>query len=440
MPSRPNVIVVTLDTVRRDRVSCYGYERETTPALDAFAAEATRFTDPVAQAPWSIPAQASILTGAYPSDHGATTTRPVLGDQPTLAQLLGEAGYETYAVSPNEFVRPATGFGRGFDEFHTLSEITVPQSLVDLFGPGVNTITSTPWLRRPVERTFNALNTGDESTVTGTEGPEDDGTVDRVASVLERASDPYFLYVNLMDAHLPRSPSPDHFERFVDDDLRNVPVAATERAHVFSDRELDPRQRRKLRQLYDADLRTMDDRLSRLLALLESRGDLADSLVVLVADHGEHLGEFDLIGHQHSVFDEVVSVPLVVSFPDQEDRTVDAQVETRRVFHTVLDEAGVRSYPARSLASGRADETAYGEFYIPMLDIGRLIWDRTVEYDQDLLGERLAFVRANGYKLVRHADEEWLFRTPERPDLVLSVEDNPDVYDQLAAAVPAASG
>ena len=435
MPSQPNVIVVVTDTVRRDRVSCYGHERPTTPALDAFAERATRFGDPISQAPWSIPAHASLLTGAVPADHGATTVRPVLRCEETLPALLKTAGYETYAVSANEYVRPMTGFGRGFDEFYTPGRVTAPDPLVRALGPVVNTVTSTAALRRPVERAFNKfLTTDDPSTVTGTEGATDDGTVDRVLDIVDRAHEPYFLYAPLMDAHLPRSPAREPFEQFVDPDLREVELTATERAHVFSeDRRLEECERRKLRQLYDADLRTMDDRLGRLLSGLEARGALDDSLVVLVSDHGEHLGEFDLIGHQHSVFDSVVSVPLVVKVPGQDEgRTVPGQFETRRVFHTILDEAGVRAYPDRTLANGSPDETATGAFYTPMIDIGRLVWDRTVEYDRRLLGERLSFARADGHKLVRQATDEWLLTTPESPGARLSPDEHADIYARLA--------
>lgn len=432
MVSVPNVIVVVADTVRRDRVSCYGYDRSTTPNLDAFAAGATRFADPVAQGSWSIPSHASLFTGAYPRDHGVTTVSPILHGPETLPEVLSEAGYDTYAVSPNEYVRPRTGFGRGFDEFHTLSGLTVPQRLVDLAAPAVNAVTDTASVRRPIERAFNALQHGPDATVLGDEGHEDDGLVERVGSVLSDADAPFFLFANLMDAHLPRSPAARHYESFVDDDLADVPVVANERAHVFGDSEMDERAFRKLSQLYDADLATMDDRLGRLLETFRAAGVLEDSLVVVLSDHGEHLGEFGLVGHQHSVLDGVVSVPLVVQYPDQSaGRVVDRQVETRRVFHTVLDEAGAREYPERSLTSGTGDELARGSFANPMVDLGRLMWEGTVRYDADLLGEPLSFVRSDGHKLVSHDGDEWLFETPERPERLLDVADHEDVYRRL---------
>ncbi|MFT4946279.1 MAG: arylsulfatase A-like enzyme, partial [Natronomonas sp.] len=139
---RPNVIFVLLDTLRADRVSALGYDRETTPNFDAFADDATLFTDAVAQAPWSIPSHASLFTGKYPEEHGATITSPILSGERTLAERLSENGYETYAVSPNDYVRPATGFARGFDSYETGS-LTEPAVTADLLARPVNWFTST---------------------------------------------------------------------------------------------------------------------------------------------------------------------------------------------------------------------------------------------------------------------------------------------------------
>ena len=412
MAGQPNVVWIVLDTVRADHVSSYGYDRETTPQFDAFAADATQYTDAVTQGVWSIPSHGSLFTGKYPTAHGATTIEPVLRDEQTVAELLGEAGYETYAVSANEYVRPLTGFGRGFDEFHTLSRMRAPQPLVDRLAPVINRLASLPDARCPAERLFNGLRKCN-ATTTGLDGPSEDGTVDRVEDVLGRATSPFFLFANLMDCHLPRSPAPRHAERFVDDDLADVEVVANERAHTFGDVEMDQQAVRKMRQLYDADLRTMDDRLGALLDALEAAGVLDDSLVIIASDHGENLGEFSQFGHQFNVFDSVTSVPLVVQYPDGGPDHVGEQVELRRLFHTVLDETGVASYPDRSLASGRGDEVAHGEFYTPMLDLDALLWDDEVVYDSDLVGEALSFVRDGETKLVSFGNSEWLFDLPE---------------------------
>jgi len=430
METPPNVICLVLDTVRADRVSAYGHDRETTPTFDAFAADATTYTDAVAQAPWSIPSHGSLFTGRYPADHGATTTSPVLQDGPTLPELLWAAGYDTHAVSPNEYIRPATGFARGFDSFEMCATVTEPPGTADVVGPLLDWGGHTPSVRRPVERAFNALHELG-ATTTGTVSPPADGVVGAVETVLSSSSSPFFLFVNLLDAHLPRSPDPAHEEQFVDDALDDVAVVTNERAHAFGDYEMGPRAMRKMRQLYDADLRTMDDRLDTLLSTLQAAGVLEDSLVAIFSDHGEHLGEFGLVGHQHSVFDSVVSVPLAVQYPDGGPDRVDDQVELRRLFHTVLDEAGVESYPERSLASGIGDDTARGAFYTPLLDLGEFLWEDTVRYDADLVDEALSFVRTGETKRIQFGDEEWLFELPEWEADALSLDHVPEADDWL---------
>ena len=187
----------------------------------------------------------------------------------------------------------------------------------------------------------------------------------------------------------------------------------------------------------------LEARAQRLAAILlpeelgvgQARGD--DALVAVFSDHGEHLGEFGLVGHQHSVFDSVVSVPLAVDFPDGGPDRVDEQVELRRLYHTILDETGLDSFPERSLASGLGNDTARGAFYTPMLDLEALLWEGTARYEPELLGESLSFVRDGEAKLVRFDGAEWLFDLPERETTSLSLDCVPDEYAWLADPVDA---
>lgn len=435
MKNQPNVLFVVLDTVRRDRVSSYGYARETTPNFDAFADGAMLYADPVAQGSWSVPSHASLFTGKYPFEHGARTISPVLRGEATIAERLSGAGYHTVAVSPNEYVRPLLGFGRGFDEFHTPGHRSLPAPLANLAGRGVNYVSRTPTIRRPLEYLFNRF-----GGATSGESPRPDGSevVDRVDAVLDDVTDPYFLFVNLTDAHLPRSPEPRFRDRFVDPGLSDVAVSPTERDHNFGGDVMDDRALRKLRQLYDADLRTADERLGDLLSVPRQHGALSDTLVAVVSDHGENLGEAGLIGHQHSVRDSVVSVPMAIQYPGQtRGRVVEEQVETRRLFHTILDATGVERYPEETLQSVGDSRPAFGEFYTPMLDVDRLSKDHTAVYDRDLLGRTLSFVRDGEYKLVRRPDRESLHTTPDGPESEVSVSRHQRSYEHLRGAVPA---
>lgn len=405
MTTCPNVVVIVLDTVRRDRVSAYGYDRETTPRFDAFADEAVLFEDAISQSSWSIPAHASLFTGLYPSAHGATTIQPVLQARRPLPSLLQSAGYETFAVSPNEYVRPATGFGDGFDEFYTGGRVRPPESVLSVAGPLLNRLAASPRVRRPLERGFNWLRQRRNlSGETGIESPPAYGVSDRVASILSSASEPFFLFVNLPHAHLPRSPEREYCEQFVDESLPVDAVVTNERSHNFGNVPMSDPEIQAMSDLYDADLRTLDDRLGELLDVLSGTGTREDSLVIITADHGEHLGEYGLVGHQHSVFEPVVSVPLAVDFPGAPPDTVSSQVETRRVYHTALDVAGVRSFPHLSLGSKTGDVTVQSTFHSPMLDLAALLREGQVTYDTEYLGEPLRFRRENGSGAVTFGD------------------------------------
>lgn len=437
MAEPPDIVFVVLDAVRRDRVSCFGYDRDTTPNVDAFAAGATVYENAVAQAPWSIPAHASLFTGQYSHEHGATTVAPVLRNAETLAEVLGRNGYRSCGISPNEYVRPVTGLARGFDEFRTDVRTTVPNSLVGPFGRVINALSGSRTFRPPVESAFNRLklpgggDTDPDSTRT------DEDLLDAAATFLDATDDPAFLFVNLMDAHLPRSPEPRFRDRFLDADLADADVPSNERAHNFGRDVLDDRGLEKLSQLYDADVATADARFGQLLARLESRQSLDDALVVAVADHGENLGEFGLIGHQHAVTDGVTSVPLIVRYPDQGgQRRVASQVETRRVFHTILDVAGARRYPNRSLERVEAERPAVGEFLSPMVDVDHLGENGADVYDADLLGETLSFVQQAGHKVVRWRGEDRLYRTPDCPENERPIAKHRGLYRDLVTAFP----
>lgn len=402
--SAPNVVLLVLDTVRKDRVSAYGYERLTTPRFDRFAEENTRYTDAVTQSSWSIPAHASLLTGLYPEAHGAVTTSPVLRARRPLPTLLSGAGYETYAVSPNEFVRPATGFGTGFDHFYTDAAVTVPEPIVRATDFLLNRITASRY-RRPLEWAFNRLK--QRGPLCGTVEPPSYGVTDRVESIIERASEPFFLFVNLPHAHLPRSPDPAYRQQFVDSDAPTGDVVRTGRTHTFGRRRMDEEAMAAMSDLYDADLRTVDDTLSAVLDAVETTTADAETLVILVADHGEHLGEHGLVGHHHSLFDPVVSVPLAIDFPGGGPDVVDSQVETRRVYHTVAQAAKIASFPDASLRQGRPDTVTRGSFHSPMLDLVSFFQDGAISYDERYLGEPLTFARTQTETQVEFDGESW---------------------------------
>jgi arylsulfatase A-like enzyme len=297
----PNVLLVVLDTTRSDRLSLYGYERETTPNLERLAASSTVYDTAYATSTWTAPSHASLFTGLYPHGHGVTQMAWDLpAAQETLAELLRDAGYDTVGIVGNPMVGRRLGFDQGFDEYYETWEESAA-------GEGTH-----PAVRH-LERFLD-----------------------------NRGSRPFLAFVNLIEPHSPYDSGKTYRGEFVAED-----PPALEQNHwrayyrgrkTFSDREL-----RHLGDLYDAELRYADELVGRLVALLEERRLLDETVLVVTSDHGENLGDHGMLDHVFSLYETTVRIPLLVRFPGvfEPGRRVSAPVQLVDLFPTLLGLAGV---------------------------------------------------------------------------------------------------
>jgi len=283
----PDVIVIVLDTLRADHVSAYGYDRPTTPNLDALGAEATGFTRAKATAPWTLPSHASLFTGLYPFEHTAHTVplaatrddstlidnvRPLPDAAVTVAEVLAEAGYQTAGIVANPvFLAPRYNVQQGFATWDV-------------------------GLRRADEVNRDAL-----------------------AWLDARDPDrPFFLFLNYMDVHNPyntATPQPE-VASLEETDSR----ALLDELHPLvmpGDREPPADRLAVLRDQYDVALRNLDDGLGELVDALRARGLYDDVLLVITSDHGEYLGEHRLLAHSKDVYEPVMAIPLWTRAPGQ---------------------------------------------------------------------------------------------------------------------------
>jgi arylsulfatase A-like enzyme len=288
----PNLLLIVLDTVRADHLAPYGYQRVTTPRIDAFVEErATRYSRARSAGTYTLPSHASLFTGLYPSVHGADhpraegqsgvsrwTLRPALGlrpDVPTLAEVLHEHGWRTAAiVANNAFLHHSFGLDRGFERYDDRDTALTNEYLALAQYAGF------------------ALRTGHL--------PNREG--DEITAAALRWLDgwgarPFFLMLNYMDAHAPYMPQERHAACFSDE----RPADA-----LHPSRELWP-------LLYDRSLLDLDQHVGELLDQLERRGLLENTAVIITADHGEALGEHDYWAHAWSLYEELVHVPLYVA-------------------------------------------------------------------------------------------------------------------------------
>jgi len=289
-----NVVLFVADSLRADHLSCYGYERETTPFLDGFADANVRYDTAYTPATWTRAAATSLLTGTYPSVHGVTTMQDRCDVTiPRAPELFSAEGYTTSCVSAIGNVSSELGFQRGFDTF------------VDLY-------------RDDEIDTDRPTSTADAELLEQESGeiifPEGEHVVDRFQELLLDGSiyEPFFSLLWTIDTHDPFRP-PAGYETYLDAGYEGPIDGKRESLRKASTTE----DFRRLRNLYDSEVRYVDDVFRSLIETLQSHEVFEDTLIVFVADHGEALGDHGAnVGHGHVPYEELLRVPLVVRYPD----------------------------------------------------------------------------------------------------------------------------
>jgi len=338
------VLVITMDSVRADHLSTYGYRRDTTPGLRALLSHATLFRRAVAASDMSLGTHASLFTGKYPGRHGAYEApgypagRPLGAGQRTMAEQLSAAGYASFGAAANPyFLNAVYGVTRGFTLFDVQPndrlemQSRMRRLAARLFGGGFS-----------VHRRARELNA---VLLAGVDAARAGGR-------------PFFAFANYMEAHAPYTADPSLVGAFPGYD----PAARID-GTAFLGRGSRPvfgqRDRRHLISQYDAAIATLDRELTRLFAALRERDVYDGMLIVVTADHGEMLGERGAFGHGTGLTEEVLRVPLIVKFPWQrEGRVVERRVSQVDVLPTIVEVLGLGPEPGldgRSLLEAAVD-------------------------------------------------------------------------------------
>ncbi len=343
----PSVILISLDTVRADHLSVYGYDRDTTPALREFSRDALVFPNAVAAGDMTLISHASLFTGLAGYEHRAHTSLenlygvPLADEFQTLAEILAAEGYRTSAVVANSiFLGREYGLQQGFqyfdDRWPALMTADVPTyCLRGIVSLALRLIL--PW--SPLTRRFRTADEiNQEAMRLLPESPE---------------SPPFFLFLNYMDAHSPYIPPEPFAEKFpgrIPDYGFGDYVAARGRV-LGSNQPLPPEIRAHLISQYDGAIAYIDSRLGQLFEELKRRGFYERSLIIVTSDHGEAFGEDGAIEHSMSVHQDQVHVPLLIKLPGQR-RTgvIDKPVGSRDVLPMIL---GILGIPAPAGVSGR---------------------------------------------------------------------------------------
>lgn len=377
-PDRPNVILLVLDTLRRDHLGCYGYPRPTSPNLDRLAADAVVYEQAISAAPWTLPSHATLFTGLLPSNHHAHHEHLKLVDeQITLAERLADAGYETAGFCNNPWITERLGMTQGFQRFDEI------------------------WRHEVAEDSFN-INIFVDPDVHGMDDAGASRTLEAITGWLEDRdeSQPFFLFVNLIEAHTFFDPPAGFRNRFLErsltrDESRSANLDYMQRA--YTDR-LDGALIDRMKSLYDAEIAYLDDWIGRFIGLLEHRRLLDRSLLIVTSDHGEAFAEHRLCGiplidHQLSVHRELLDVPLVIRYPAgfregvANGSRIGVPTSATDVVPTVLDVLELdpgQALDGITLARGvpSAERTLISEYYRPIAHIGLL---RNAVSDADTL-------------------------------------------------------
>jgi arylsulfatase A-like enzyme len=298
-PAIENVVLISIDTLRPDRLGIHGAERELTPVLDELGRRGVVFEQAIAQAPWTIPSHASMLTSQYPSVLGVgpyANPGKLSAAALTLAELFREHGYATAAITGG-YVSRELGFDQGFDSF---------RETPDTPSMAYTVTYADEWLAR------------------------------------RDPARPFFLFLHTFEVHQYRPPAEfrNRWVRPYEGELAaldDVPRFAQSPANQERVRTLGAEDWRYLRDLYDACVASVDSEIGRLMRVLEERGLSETTLVVVTSDHGEEFGEHGGSGHGYTLHDENLRVPLLMSHPSLPALRVAEQVRLLDLAPTLAE-------------------------------------------------------------------------------------------------------
>jgi arylsulfatase A-like enzyme len=304
----PNIVLITLDTTRVDHLSCYGYERKTTPHLDQLGEEGQIFQNAVAVSSWTLPTHASLFTGLYPSTHSAHNSEKgdvTLGsavevgrkdlyglfratrlpdESKTLAEILKEAGYKTGGIGAGPWLKRIFGLAQGFDYW--------------------------------------------DCNVQSVMGRKADEVRILAGSFIENASkSPFFLFLNFFDPHAPFIPPARLRFKFFPQNKARLIKSDPALAETF------------MMSQYDSEIFFMDEQIGLVLEQLKEVGLYDNTLIIAIGDHGEHFGEHEINGHGYALFNETINIPFIIKWPENwaPVQTMDKYCQQVDILPTILD-------------------------------------------------------------------------------------------------------
>lgn len=351
--NKPNILFLVLDAVRTDHVSCYGYDRETTPTIDSLAADGVRYANAFAPSIWTPTVHGSIFTGQYPSHTGIYGNSLAIPEEfETLPETLQNAGYRTFAASAGAHIRASRGYNRGVDDYVATRRISADAGFIK---------------KVLTDRSF-----AKQVAFSVTRGPDDKTRYkyDRLQRFIKDATgreDPFFGFINAKTAHQPFNP-PRPYKQMFCEELDRPSLELVERlrekigletqtiegedtdkirtvAHsggdevLTDDIELTDEEWEVIQAWYDGAIRYLDDLIGNLVDFLRKQGEYEDTMIVVASDHGDHFGDHGLTSHLFCLYDSLVHIPLVIKPATSGigGRVINNQVSLTDLHRTFID-------------------------------------------------------------------------------------------------------
>jgi len=299
-PSGPNVILIVPDALRADHLGCYGYSRPTSPQIDKFAADALIFEKAMSNSPWTKPSMGTVFTSIYPHEHKAFSWMDNLPDEClTIAEVFRNRNYATFAIQTNPSITEKHNFRQGFQYY---CEMVLEKGEV-------------------VTSNFNSW-------------------------VKKHKKKPFFAYLHYMDTHVPYN-APQEFSQIFglkDDTLFTPGEFQTMDVRLLGEMGLSKQDKQSLVNLYDAAIKYFDSNFEKIVDNLKKLGILNNTIIILISDHGEEFWEHDGFAHGHTVYNELLHVPLIIGYiPHLPEKRIKSYVQLLDFFPTVLSLVGIKN-------------------------------------------------------------------------------------------------
>ena len=358
----PNIILIVMDAVRADHLSCYGHYRKTSPNIDKLAKEGVLFEQAFSTAEWSYPSHASIFTGKYPSYHKTMGRDVSLHEEnTTIAEILSSNGYETIGISSNILLSPINGFSKGFQKYIVREdpEKMRARAIFSLMKGSLKDFLRTliygfDW--------YTHKNVG------------------RIKKFLKNRnqSRPFFLFCNFYNCHAEYDPPRPYKKRFCSSlsepplyvvkyiskkmfghtgekirgsalDVRKLNLIASEHGHfayIAKKFQVSEEEWEVVKSWYDGGISYLDYHIGELIRFLQHEEIFEDTFLIITSDHGDNFGEHGLAGHQFCLYDSLLHVPLIMVYPEviPKGTRISSLVSTIDIFPTILDVSNTKGH------------------------------------------------------------------------------------------------